>query len=161
MIILCALIQVSFPDYLTLWGAKPDLLLLCAIMAGFLFDQKTAVGAGIFIGLIKDAFGSGFPLTNTVLFPLWSALLVWFSRKVSLSDPLVRGVVVAVITFLHYTSSGLLYMYTGSEITPLVLVTVVIAAAFYTFLFSFVICDLIEKLLPRERVETDLEAHPW
>ncbi|MCG8431406.1 MAG: rod shape-determining protein MreD [Candidatus Omnitrophica bacterium] len=161
MAVFCALLQANYPPYFMIAGVKPDLLLLCAVMAALLFDLRFAVVMSITAGLLKDTLGADTGSVNTVLFVLWASGVSWFSRKISMSDPLFRMVVVAFVTFLHNLSSVLIYAYLGRETPVGLCARIVVTQTLYTSVISLLVCHFIQDLLPVEKVRPDFETHPW
>ncbi len=95
----CALLQVTIVDYFKVFTVKPDLILISMVIVNLLLDWRWAFGLSIFAGTLKDilclsAFG-----TNTLLFALWSFLIIKLSRKISLENIYLRAALMFVVVF--------------------------------------------------------------
>ena len=77
LLFLVLLIQIIFPNFLKIFGVKPDLILIFVSLYIVYFDYKDAMTKCILIGLLKDSI-SVFPFGVSIL---TYAILLYFSFK--------------------------------------------------------------------------------
>ncbi|OGX45321.1 MAG: hypothetical protein A3G38_01910 [Omnitrophica WOR_2 bacterium RIFCSPLOWO2_12_FULL_51_8] len=133
-IITSCILQAAFPAPLKIFGTKPDLLLICAISACFIFGQGWALFFSLTSGLLKDILGPGPVYSNILLFPLWGLLIIGFSRKVCLDyDPARMGAVfVAAVLQNIFCGSSLIFQ--GKGIPPGIFLRIALVSSLYTAL---------------------------
>ncbi|MFH0855699.1 MAG: rod shape-determining protein MreD [Candidatus Omnitrophota bacterium] len=128
------LFQLALPQYLMVFGVKPDFLLVIVVIASLSLRMRWAILFGASVGLFKDIFGfNGFGL-NILLFSCWSFLIVKISRKVSIEDAVVAALLAFVIALLQNIVSGLALIYSGVSVPAGIFLRIVILGSFYTAL---------------------------
>ena len=112
-----ALLQVSLPDRTFGIAAKPDLLLVLPILAGFLFGPIEGAFVGAFCGFLADSF-SGATIGGGVLVGLYAGLLsaVLFLRlfRKGLLSALLQVAVVGGAAYVLIEAAGLVFIGSGS-----------------------------------------------
>jgi rod shape-determining protein MreD len=101
LIFLFALLQVSLLPYLRFFGTKPDLFLICVVVASLYFDVESALLISLLCGVLKDILSINTFGLNTFFLPIFSFLLMKVSRKLALDDTLVLCAAVFLITFFY------------------------------------------------------------
>ena len=114
VIIGCAILQLTFVPVLSVFGVKPDLLLLCSIMAAVKYEVYPAVGYGIFAGLLKDSLVPLDRSGNTVIFVLLNILVLRISRRVSFDSRWLRFFLVFVLVNVNNAAFRLLGLFFGN-----------------------------------------------
>ncbi len=125
------IIQVSPLGFLTPFNIKPDLLLISALTAVFLFEFRFALILSVFCGLFKDVF-LVYPFTlNTFSFALWSCLVYRAAKEISTENMLVKAGIVFLVALLQNIITGVAGSYSG--ITPIgIYLRVVLFSSIYT-----------------------------
>ena len=68
LILLVALfLQGGIVNYITIFGAKPDLLLMCVLFFGLFLGPAAGLESGFAAGLLKDIFALDFLCINVVI----------------------------------------------------------------------------------------------
>lgn len=143
LILSLAVIQVSIFNHFRIFSVKPDFLLISMVMASVSFPPAWAVTFSIFSGFLKDGLGtSGFGV-ETMLFPLWSILIIKLSRKIPLDNELIRVLVVLLAVIFNAIVSRLLLLYVGNTIPSRVFLKVIIIEPIYTAFFSVLVFKII------------------
>lgn len=101
IILACALLQVTLADYFKVFTVKPDLILIAMVLVNLLLSRGWAFVLSVFAGMLKDilcvnAFG-----TNTLIFALWSFLIIKLSRKISLENTCLRAALAFIVVFAN------------------------------------------------------------
>lgn len=69
LIIIAALFaQITFLNYIKVFGAKPDLMLLCVVFFAIFLGPAAGLEAGIVSGILQDTFALDFFWINTFVF---------------------------------------------------------------------------------------------
>jgi len=101
IIIVFALFQTTILYYINIFNAKPDLLLISMLVASLFFKLKSAIFLSIFAGILKDVLSVNTFGINTLLFPLWSILIIRLSKEISLDNNYIRMALIFIIANLH------------------------------------------------------------
>ena len=75
LLLIAGLLQITLLDSFKFCNVKPDLILIMAILASFIFGFREAILLSFIAGALKDALGAQAFGINSLLFPLWSFLL--------------------------------------------------------------------------------------
>ena len=130
--IILAIFQATILDYLKIFGVKPDLLLIVAVLASLAFEFRWAFALSVFAGFLKDAFGVSHFGINMFLFGLWSFLILRLSREVTLDNNIVRAGLIFIIALLHNLVIALYFIYSGNQIPVGILLRIVFLTPLYT-----------------------------
>ncbi|MFH0913582.1 MAG: rod shape-determining protein MreD [Candidatus Omnitrophota bacterium] len=134
IIVAAGLAQVAILDSISIFGVKPDLLLICCIYASLFFEFKRAIALSIFAGILKDALAMNTFGVNTLLFALLSLAIIKLSREVSLDNNPVLIVAVFIIAFISAITIRLIFFFMGNFISCGILLRTVSLEALYTAL---------------------------
>ena len=147
MILFFALLQVSLLHNLFFFGAKPDLFLICVVIASLYFDAEYALAMSLLCGILKDTFSTGFFGLNTFLLPILSFMIIRLSRKIALDDTPVLCVAVFLITVGYDIISRLALGYLGVWIPFWAFLRITFLEALYTSLIFPPALRLIKKAI--------------
>ncbi len=134
IIIISGLLQVTILNYFKIFNIKPDLFLICAVIASLTFELKWALTFSLFAGLLKDVFAIYSFGINSALFILWSFLIIRLNREISLENNVLRAGLVFIVAFLQSVISGLIYIYSGSFVPLGIVLRIIILQSIYTAL---------------------------
>jgi len=85
VILLCAVLQAGAAGGLKLFGVKPDLLFMTALMSAVLFRRGWVPAYSVFAGVVKDYLSIPYcGLSYAFIFPLWALVAQAVSRRISL-----------------------------------------------------------------------------
>lgn len=143
VILVSAIVEVSFLNYFRIFNAKPDLLLITVVIASLSFDLRRALIFSIFAGILKDAFASNPFGINMVLFPLWSFLVVKLSREISIDNNYIRSALIFIISVSTAILARLIFAYLG-KVVPL---GVFLRIAFLNSLYTALVLPLMLKII--------------
>lgn len=149
VIFICALLQSTLLDFFRVFYVKPDLLLICAVMSGLLVKEyRWAIALSLFSGAIKDILCVNTLGINTLLFPLWTFLVIRLSRKVTLDNTPLRLLTIFLAALLNDISARLIFLFLGNPATTGgAFLRIVFFEPLYTSLAAFFI---LVKLIPRD-----------
>ncbi len=148
VILLVALLQITFLHYFRVFGAKPDLFLICVVIASLYFEVEYALLLSLLCGILKDIF-SAVPFgVNTFFLPVFSFLTMKLSRKTALDNTLVLCAAVFLITFSYDIVNRLVLGLSGFVIPVWMFLRISLVESFYTAL----IFPLVLRLLKKARV---------
>lgn len=137
-IVLLGMLQVTLPSSFALWGAKPDLLLVLAVLSGYMFGQRDGVIVGLAAGFFRDIM-AGRALGLGMLLLMYSALFASFAFRRFFRRNFLMGLAqVAMVTILYQV-----------VITGLQLIVPMLPGVSYSFssLFRLLISGLPSVLL--------------
>ncbi|MCX5703483.1 MAG: rod shape-determining protein MreD, partial [Candidatus Omnitrophica bacterium] len=132
IIIISGILQVTILDYFKIFTVKPDLLLISMVLASLAFEFRWAFALSIFAGFFKDAFSVTSFGINTLLFGLWSFLTLRLSKEITIDNDIIRVILVFIVTLIHNTFVGLVFIYSGNHIPSGIFLRIVSLSAIYT-----------------------------
>lgn len=144
VIIISGLFQVTILNCIKVFGVKPDLLLCCAVLAGVFFKRSWAFAFSLFAGTIKDIFGQETFGLNVMLFFLWNYLVVELSKKISIEDSPVLGVVMFIVVFCNDIASRFIFLFLGRHIFFGIFLKVTLVESVYTALALLLLLKIFE-----------------
>lgn len=147
IIIALGMLQVTILNYFKIFGVGPDLLLISVVIASLFFEFKWAFVLSVFAGLFKDIFGANIFGINTLLFPLWSFLIVRLNKEITIDYNFIRIVLVFIVSLLHNTITGLILIYSGNLIPLGLFLRIVSLQSIYTALVLPLILWIGQRLL--------------
>lgn len=147
IIVILALLQVTILNYFKIFGVKPDLLLISAVVAGlFSSDLKWVLFLSVFCGILKDALATNAFGINTLLFPLWSFLMMKLSKKISIDNNFIPAVLIFIIRVFDYIIARLIFLFFGSTIPIGIFLRIVFLESLYTALVSPLLFKISEDI---------------
>lgn len=141
-----AVLQLSWPEFLVFFHARPDLLLIFVTAAVFYLDFKIALVFAIICGLLKDAFLPGDFGINTVLFSFWCYAIWKLGRQISTEQTIVRLAIVFITAFLNNIISGVQSVNLGNFIPAGIFLRNLIIPSLYTAALSPLVFKLTKKI---------------
>ena len=146
IIIISGILQVTLLNNIRIFYVKPDLLLICVVLASLFFDFKWAFAFSIFAGIFKDSFiASPFGI-NTILFPVWCILIVELAKKISIDFDLIQLGLLFIISLLHNIVQGTTLIYLGNFIPFGIFLRNVSVSAIYTTLLSPLVFEITNPI---------------
>jgi len=147
-IVIFAMLQVVFTDYLKIFNVKPDLLLIIISLGSLALSLRWALVLSVFAGLFKDIFGMNMFGINTLLFPVWSFLIIKLAKKISIDNNYLRLGLIFIIALIHNTFTGLVSVYSGSFIPPGIFLRIVFVGSLYVAVISPLVFKIINSVCP-------------
>jgi len=145
-VMVLALLQLSWPEFLVFFHTRPDLLLIFVIAAVFYLDLKSALVFGVLCGLLKDVFLPQSFGINTVLFIGWAGAIRLLGRQISTEHDLIRYTIVLIVAFLNNIIIGLQTINIGNYIPAGIFLRNLIVGALYTAALSPFVFKLAKKI---------------
>lgn len=133
-IIILALLQATILNYVNIFNVKPDLLLISVIIASLFFQPLWAISLSIFAGVLKDIFSVNAFGLNSILFFLWSFLIIKLSRKISFDSNYVRLVLIFIIAIVNNIITRLIFLFLGNFISLGLFLRIAFIESLYTAL---------------------------
>ncbi len=140
------LLEAGFPDFFRVFNVKPDLILISVVVAGIYLEFRTALGAAVFGGILKDVLGANAIGINTALFPTWCFLIRKLSKEVSLSDDYLHPVFVFLTVIFNDVAARMIFMFLGSFLSWGIFLRVIFLESLYTALATYLIFRFIKPL---------------
>jgi len=132
VLVVFGLFQSTFLSYLRVFGVKPDILLISAVIASLYFGWGWGLFFSISAGLIKDVLGGYLFGINTALFTAWSIVILQLAKNITLDSGGVRTLVIFIITLLNNLITGLILICGGSFIPLGIFLRISLLGAVYT-----------------------------
>lgn len=133
-IIISALLQTTILNCVNIFNVKPDLLLSSVIIASLFFEPQWAISLSIFAGILKDIFSVNVFGLNSILFFLWSFLIIKLSRKITFDSNYVRAVLIFIIAIINNIIVGLIFLFLGNFISLGLFLRITFIESLYTAL---------------------------
>jgi len=134
VIIIFALLQVTILNYVNIFNIKPDLLLISVVIASLFFQPVWAISLSIFAGIVKDIFSVNVFGMNTILFFLYSLLIIKLSKRFSFDSNYVRLVLLFIIAVLNNIIIRLIFLFLGNFISWGIFLRITFIESLYTAL---------------------------
>lgn len=147
VILILGVLQLTLLNYFKIFNIKPDLFLVCMVVASLLLELQPAIILSLFAGLFKDSFSSNLFGINTVLFALWSFLILKLNRKIALDNNFLRMGLVFMVALLHNTLSGITLLYLGRGIPLGIFLRTVLIGSIYTALAMPLVFSIIKRFI--------------
>lgn len=140
IIIIFGLLQTTILNYVNIFNIKPDLLLISVIIASLFFEPIWAISLSIFAGILKDVFSLNAFGMHTILFFLWSFLIIKLSRKITLDNNYIKLVLIFIIAILNNIIIRLIFLFLGNFISLGLFLRISFIEPLYTaFIFLLVL----------------------
>jgi rod shape-determining protein MreD len=110
-VLVLGLLQVTLPAGLAIWGARPDLTLILAVLCGYMFGSSDGMAVGLAAGFFRDML-AGRALGLGMLLLMYAALLAsvafrrFFRRNVLMGlaqialATIIYQILITVLTFI-------------------------------------------------------------
>lgn len=132
IIIIFALFQTTILYYINIFNAKPDLLLISVLVVSLFLKLRPAILLSICAGVLKDIFSVNAFGISTLLFPLWCALIIKLSKKISIENNYIRMALIFIIANLNEMITILVFLSLGNLIYWGVFLRTVFFGTLYT-----------------------------
>jgi rod shape-determining protein MreD len=136
IVIILAILQVTILNHLRIFSVKPDLLLIAVVLTALSLELKQALFFSILAGIFKDIFSINAFGVNTVLFPIWSFLIIKLSKEVSIEDNPAFAVLVFITVVFNDIAARLINLTLGNFIPLGIFLRVAFLESLYTALVS-------------------------
>lgn len=139
-IVISALLQTTILNRISIFNVKPDLLLICVIIASLFFSAGWAAFFSILAGALKDITCVNTFGLFTLLFFIFSFLIIKLSRKISFDNDYVKLALVVILVLLNGIVMRLLFLMSGKFISLGIFLRIVTVDSLYTaFVFPLVL----------------------
>lgn len=142
IILIFAVFEAAILDYFKIFGAKPNLMLITVVIASLFFELKWAIAFSIFAGALKDIFSITAFGINTLLFPLWSFLIMELSKRICLDNNFVRVALIFILGIFNEIIFRFMFAISNSYFIP---TSVFLRIAILGSLYSASLSPLIFK----------------
>lgn len=146
-IVILGLIQVTILNYVKIFNVKPDLLLISLVICSLFFEMKWAFILGISAGILKDIFATNIFGTNTLLFALWTYLIIKLSKKISLDNNYIHAPLMFIVAFLTSIITRLMLLTQGNVIPLGIALRIMLLEPLYTALIFPLILKYMQPML--------------
>ncbi|HNX81667.1 MAG TPA: rod shape-determining protein MreD [Candidatus Omnitrophota bacterium] len=148
IILAVACMQATVLNCVSLFGVKPDVLLLLVIVCGLYFSPGWALGYSIVAGCCKDLFtASGWGI-NIVLFAVLSILLEMLRKRIRFDNQNIRLSVVYLSCLAYYLSSVVFIPRSSVIPTGVFLRSILVGPIYGAALFFFALRWIDKALKP-------------
>ncbi|MCM8797167.1 MAG: hypothetical protein NC923_04735 [Candidatus Omnitrophica bacterium] len=144
VLIVSGLLQITILDDLKVFNVKLDLFLVTALSAAFFMNARYAVLFCFFCGLFKDIFVYGTIGINSILFCLWSAIIMRLSRHLTIDNNYVRTVIIFITALLNNIVLGVFVTVYLDKTVPIgIFLRIIILGALYSTVIFGIISSII------------------
>lgn len=154
VIAVCAILQATALNYLALFNVKPDLLLICAMLACIFFEPVPAVILSVFAGFLKDTLSINAFGLHTCLFFIWGFLAVRLSREISFENDYVRFALITAASILNNISVRAVFLFSGKMVSWGIFLRILFLEALYTAFIAGIILRIQQKQVRDENQDT-------
>lgn len=138
--LIVGLFQATVLPYFSIFAVKPDLLLICMVVASVFLNWKLALSFSLFAAIIKDIFKVDAFGVNILLYPLWSYAIAKLSRKISINDNFAVMLLVFAVIFSNGIIIRFINLSSGKLIPIGIFLRIVCVESLYAaFLSPFVV----------------------
>jgi rod shape-determining protein MreD len=149
LIVVFCILEVTILNYFRIFGVKPDLFLIFMLLTSivFTFELKWALFFSIFAGILKDSLVINTFGINTLLFPLWSFLIIRLSRNILIESNFIYALLIAIVAILHDMAARMILLSLGNFIPLAVFLRIMFLESFYTALILPLVFRLAQPVL--------------
>ena len=153
VILLCAIIQVTFIEPFRIFGVKPDLLLICVCITGLMCEWRLALFFGFYAGALKDLLGTDPFGFNILLYVCWSYFIAKVARKISLEDTYALMAVSCVVFFIDGIAKRIILSSYGKYVSFGISFRIIVLSCLYSTLLIPLVLKLFTycKCLPASK----------
>ncbi|MDD4894033.1 MAG: rod shape-determining protein MreD [Candidatus Omnitrophica bacterium] len=145
-IIIAGLLQATVLNYISIFNVKPDLLLSCAVIASLIFSAPWAVFFSIFSGILQDILSVNAFGIHTILFALWSILIIKLSRKISFDNDYMKIALLAAVVLFNNIIIRLVFLFLNNFISWGIFLRITFIDSLYTVLIFPLILKFARSL---------------
>lgn len=139
---LAALLQGTVLNSFRFFWVRPDLLLCSVVIASLTLRPRWALISACLAGLLKDSLGV-YPFgVNTLLFPLWSLLIMRLKKDITVeSHPLIPPAILVILCILNNLSIRMIFLSLGGLMLPagIFIRTIIIESAYTGLVFPLLL----------------------
>ena len=148
-IVIFGILEVTILDYFKILGVKPDLFLIYVVMVSLIytFELQWALFLSVFSGMLKDILATSAFGINTLLFPLWSLLIIKLSRNILIENNFIYAALVLIISIFNNIIIRLINLNLGNFIPLVVFLRITFLESFYTALILPLVFKLNQRLV--------------
>lgn len=159
MLLAAIFLHITVLNYVKIFGAKPDLILMMVIFFALFLGARTGLEIGVVAGLLRDIFAFDLFGVNTVTLAISGLLIGMLNTKFFKESTLTQVILVFSFTIfsmlLHYALSSVLSRYSNirifdyfiSSIIPNSIYTALLAAPVFSKLIDIYELNEPEDLL--------------
>jgi len=146
LLLVFSLLQVTMIDSVRVFSAKPDLITVVIIIGSVFLERKFALFCSLAAGLFKDIFSVNPYGVHALLLPLWSFVVSFVSKKLTIEDNLVLSAVTFVVVFLNSVLFRFINAFSAENTTLGIFLRLAFLESLYSALFLSLILKLFNKL---------------
>jgi rod shape-determining protein MreD len=147
LILIFAILEVTFLDALKIFSVKPDLFLICVVLAAVFLQRRWALALSLASGILKDVFSISTFGLNSLFLPILCFLIIRVSKELSMDSWLAASILTFICVLLYAFFSRLIFMYSSSFIPFFVFLRISLLEALYTALTFPLILRLTKKVI--------------
>lgn len=132
IVLISGILQITIPDSFKVFNIKPDFLLISVVLGSLLFRPRWAFVFSIFAGILKDTFSPSPFCINTILFILWSFIILKLTRQIAIDNNFMRIGLIFIIAIIHNIITGFILIYSGSFIPLGIFLRIIFLGSLYT-----------------------------
>ncbi len=144
IILLLGLLQATILDAFKFFWVKPDLLLASVVIASLSLELRWSLAAASLAGFLKDITGVHSFGIYTLLFPLWSFLIIRLSKQITLDNDFLPPVLVSLTVLLNSIIVRALSLTLGN---PVASIGIFLRVTFIESLYTALIFPLLFKIV--------------
>lgn len=147
IVIILSLIQATLINYFQIFLVKPDFLLIVVVLASLFFNSGWAITFSLFAGILKDSLAINTLGINTLIFPLWSLMVIRLSRKISIENDLRRGILIFIVVVANDLVTRIAQFCLGNIISSGIFLKIIILESLYTAIISPLVFKVIQPVI--------------
>ena len=145
-IIIIGLFQVTFANYFTVFGIKPDFLIIIVVLSGVFFSWRWSIFFSVLAGMLKDVFGLETFGIHIALFVSWGYLVFRLSKKVTIDDNASLLILVFIVVVLNGLAMRFINISLGKPVPLGISLRIICVESLYTALVYPVISMIFFKV---------------
>mgnify|MGYP001596777321 CR=1 FL=1 len=144
IVLIFALIQTAALDTISIFGVKPDILLIVVILFGFRLGWMSGCITGLISGFLKDIFSGTLLGADSFSFALTGIVAGWLGRRFYAETPIAQ----VILSFWVALFNHFLYLVVSHPL-PLgdAIKFIILPSSAYTALFSVPVFFILRKIL--------------
>jgi len=156
IIIISALLQATLVNYFRFFWVKPDLLLICTVLASLAYPSGWGIALSFWAGALKDILSGTNAGMSTLIFPAYSLAIIFISKNITFDLIILRVALVFLFALLDTVISRLILVSQGNFIATGIFLRITVLGCLYTTAVSYLFFRIQERFLTPERTAPDV-----
>jgi len=144
LVLAAVLLEATVLNSFRLFYAKPALVFTCVVLSAFYLDLGPALLLALFAGILQDIFSASLYGIHTLLYPVWTYLIIKVTAKMSLENDYLRMGLAAIFLLIYDIFARLVLISLGK---PALALGIFLRITFFELFYTSAVFLLLSKFI--------------